>query len=200
MAFTPSPTSFFGNGYSFGSNAITLRTAGHATGETPAAFTVVITGPATETDLLTLAAHGFAVNDRVRVTTSVADEPEPLDVGTDYWVVAVPTTGTFKVSTTKGGTPVVMTDAGTGTHSVALMGPLDEVTSAMADGGASDWRKVVAGIMEAMYQRWTRTATGARPTKLNISKSNGTLNGNNITTYTVRVTYASQNIADIAPE
>jgi hypothetical protein len=38
-------------------------------------------------------------------------------MATDYYVVGTPATNTFFVSATESGTPIVYTDAGTGTHS-----------------------------------------------------------------------------------
>lgn len=68
------------------------------------------------TDLINLAAHGFANGSRVRFTTTTT-LPAPLAANTTYYVVSA-TADTFKVAATDGGAAINITDAGTGTHSV----------------------------------------------------------------------------------
>ena len=72
-------------------------------------------------DTLTSAAHGLADGDRVRVTTSAGDLPEPLAAGTTYFVI-YKSTSTLQLATTKAlaesGTQIDITDAGTGTHTL----------------------------------------------------------------------------------
>ena len=200
MAFSKTLATFFGDGYSFASNAISLRTAGHATGTVGP----VVTATEATNTLTAATSHGLAVGDRVRFTG--ADLPLGLVASTDYWVSFVGGSTallTFRVSATKGGGAVDITDEGTGTHTVVLMGLLDEVTTAMADPAETttqDWRKVVNGIMEMLYQKWTRTPAADRPTKLTIAKSSGTSNGSVIVTYSVRVVYASSGVDDLADE
>jgi hypothetical protein len=70
----------------------------------------------------------------------------------------------------------------------------------MADLADGDWRQVVAGIMEGLYQKWSNLETADRPTKLSISKSSGVAGASSILTYTVRVTLVAQGVDDLAPE
>jgi len=69
------------------------------------------------TDLLTLASHGFSLNDVVHLQNAGGALPAGLFALTKYFVVT-PLTNTFAVSLTAGGVPVDFTTNGTGTHSV----------------------------------------------------------------------------------
>ena len=60
--------------------------------------------------------HGLDIGDVIRFTTT-GTLPTGLALATDYYVVGTPATNTFFVSATESGTPIVYTDAGTGTHS-----------------------------------------------------------------------------------
>lgn len=77
---------------------------------TQGAFTVVAA-----TDVFTSAAHGLAVGDVVEFKTTTT-LPSGISASTTYYVITVPSVDTFKVSATKGGTTVNITDTGTGTH------------------------------------------------------------------------------------
>ena len=66
----------------------------------------------TGTDEIIDTAHEMRVDDIIFLTTSSADLPDPLAINTPYWVTST-TTDRFQISTSKGGTPVVITDAGT---------------------------------------------------------------------------------------
>lgn len=71
------------------------------------------------TNVITVsAAHGLAVGDRVRVTTSAADLPDAMVIDTDYYVLTVPSATTLTVSATVGGSVLNILDDGTGTHSI----------------------------------------------------------------------------------
>ena len=64
----------------------------------------------------TTAGHGL-VNGNVIRFTSTTTLPAPLEINTDYFVISTDTADTFKVSSVdKGGTSVVITTTGTGTH------------------------------------------------------------------------------------
>ena len=76
---------------------------------------------AAATDIITANAHGMSEGDLIQVTTDGADLPAGLAVSTDYYVID-PTTNTFKVSATRAGSAVDITDAGTGTHTYHLKG------------------------------------------------------------------------------
>ena len=60
--------------------------------------------------------HSLDEGDVIRFTTTDS-LPTGLALATDYYVVGTPSTNTFFVSATESGTPIVYTDAGTGTHS-----------------------------------------------------------------------------------
>lgn len=89
-----------------------------------AAFTAAVT------DIITSAAHGLSEEDRIQVSSSTT-LPAGLSASTDYFVRDV-TTNTFKVSTTKGGAAVDITDTGTGVHTFVLKGKKILVSDAEA--------------------------------------------------------------------
>jgi len=60
--------------------------------------------------------HSLDEGDVIRFSTTDT-LPTGLALATDYYVVGTPATNTFFVSATESGTPIVYTDAGTGTHS-----------------------------------------------------------------------------------
>jgi hypothetical protein len=66
--------------------------------------------------VVTLTAHGLAVDDRVFFSVSDGGAlPTGLTAGVTYYVVAVPTADTLQVSDKKGGAPLGTTSAGSGT-------------------------------------------------------------------------------------
>lgn len=67
------------------------------------------------TDFLTASAHGLTANKRVRIK-STGTLPSPLAEDTDYYVVN-PTTNTFQLSLSSGGSAIDLLDNGTGVHS-----------------------------------------------------------------------------------
>jgi uncharacterized phiE125 gp8 family phage protein len=75
---------------------------------------------AADTDILTVGNMIFATGDVVRIETDQNELPSPLAIGTDYYVRTV-SGSTFKLATTNSDTTIVnITDAGTGTHFIAL--------------------------------------------------------------------------------
>jgi len=74
-------------------------------------FTVTIAAPG----VLTLAAHGLAINDTVMLETDGA-LPTGLAVDTVYYVVATVATNTFSISATKGGTAITTSGSQSGIH------------------------------------------------------------------------------------
>jgi len=75
-------------------------------------------------DLFTsAAAHGFTVGDKLQFTTATT-LPAGLSLLTNYYVISIPSTTTFKVSATPGGTTVDITDTGTGAHTYHLKGKM----------------------------------------------------------------------------
>lgn len=83
----------------------TFYGAHHETGSL--AVPVTVSG-----DTWTRAAHGFAVNDVLMIVATGL--PGGVFDLTPYWVVAVPTADTFKLSLNKGGTPVSVSSGGSG--------------------------------------------------------------------------------------
>jgi len=71
---------------------------------------------AATSDLITITAHGFAVNTTVQVVSS-GTLPAPLTAGTIYFVRDV-TANTFKLALTAGGAAIDITTTGTGTHTM----------------------------------------------------------------------------------
>jgi hypothetical protein len=67
---------------------------------------------------LTWTAHGLLVGDAIRFTTTNT-LPASLALATTYYVVKVVDANTLQISATAGGTPIVFTLAGTGTHTAA---------------------------------------------------------------------------------
>ena len=68
------------------------------------------------TDIITSAGHGRSTGDIIEVTNSGGALPGGLAADTKYYIIN-PTTDTFQVSLTSGGSAVDITGAGTGTHS-----------------------------------------------------------------------------------
>ncbi|CAB4146795.1 hypothetical protein UFOVP496_24 [uncultured Caudovirales phage] len=64
---------------------------------------------------LTWTAHGLLVGDAIRFTTTTT-LPASLALATTYYVVKVVDANTLQISATAGGTPIVFTLAGSGTH------------------------------------------------------------------------------------
>ncbi|RYD26210.1 MAG: hypothetical protein EOP89_07510, partial [Lysobacteraceae bacterium] len=87
------------------------------------AVTITTANPAVFT---TTAAHGLQLGDGVVVQSS-ATLPTGLTANTVYYVVLVPSTTTFQVSASRGGTAVATTAAGSGTYSASPIRPLDAV-------------------------------------------------------------------------
>ncbi len=68
--------------------------------------------------VFTLVSHGLSIGDAIVLSTSAADLPSPLAVGTVYYVIAAGfTANAFEVSLTAGGAAINTTTAGSGTHS-----------------------------------------------------------------------------------
>lgn len=77
---------------------------------------------AATTDILTANAHGFIGGEILQVS-SATTLPAGLVASTDYYVIKESiTTNTFKVALTPDGTPVDVTDTGTGTHTLSVKG------------------------------------------------------------------------------
>lgn len=75
---------------------------------------------AATTDIITTgAAHGYSLGDKLRVS-STGTLPGGLAANTDYYVVAILSTTTIKVSATPNGPVLDITSTGSGTHTVLL--------------------------------------------------------------------------------
>lgn len=184
MSYTAAPQGFFGPGFTESSAAITMKTseaAGVTTGTT-------FQGEADDDVLTFAAAHNLKVGDRVRVTEGIT-LPTGLAASTDYWVKTVPSATTLTLASTKGGTKVDLTADGSADNTLQAFGPLDELTELEIDASGGDWRKMVFGIVEMLYQRWNNTPTADRPTKLSVSRSSSTNESTGVTTrfYTFQV-------------
>ena len=72
-------------------------------------------------ELVNCTGHGFSTGDRVRLTTSAADLPNGYAVDTTYYVIKV-SADTLKLAASDAdataGTPVTISDDGTGTHTI----------------------------------------------------------------------------------
>ena len=64
----------------------------------------------------TAASHGLAVGDAIALSTT-GSLPSPLSASTVYYVVTVPNSNTFTLSTTSGGAGIVTSGSQSGTHS-----------------------------------------------------------------------------------
>jgi microcystin-dependent protein len=77
----------------------------------------VVTITVASPGVFTLAAHGLVIGDRVYLTTTGA-LPTGLSANTIYYVVSTPTTDTFTLSATEGGSAINTSGTQSGTHSV----------------------------------------------------------------------------------
>lgn len=113
-----------------GGSAINITTPGTGTISYIATITIqalyrnlsyarVIGAVSTADDTLHIEAHGLAINDVFRLTTTNT-LPAGLSPATDYYVKTVPSTGSITVSATLGGATINITDTGTGTHTLTL--------------------------------------------------------------------------------
>lgn len=78
-------------------------------------FTVTIASPA----VFTRAAHGYSINQGVRLTNVGGALPTGLSIGPTYYIIATGfTTGAFQVAATPGGAAINTTGSQSGTHTV----------------------------------------------------------------------------------
>lgn len=118
-------------------------------------YTSVLTVTAANVDTggntFTITGHGLPQGRRVQFTTSNT-LPSPLAANTDYYVLN-PTTNTFQVSTTIGGTAVDITTQGTGTHSVKPARPVVVAGSSTAVQIFSNTTSPLSGTADFLIQR-----------------------------------------------
>jgi hypothetical protein len=158
------PEKFFGKGYDLASSELTLTANAHA-GVTVGAMT------ADATDLITVVGHCLRVGDKVQFATDTT-LPSGLAVATDYFVISTPDADTFTVAAgSVFGTVIDTTDAGTGTHSLVVMGLLPEITDAEADPTTGDARKVIYGMLEMLYAKFSGLPLADRPTKIDFTRT-----------------------------
>jgi hypothetical protein len=188
------PAEFFGNGYSLTSNEVRLTTS------TDSGVTIGTVTADDSTDVLTCSGHALLVGDIVQFTTT-GTLPAGLSTSTDYYVITVPTSDTFTISATAGGTVLDITDTGTGTHSVKAMGLLPELTDTEANATTGDARKVCWSIIDMIYKRLEAIPSADRPGKLTVVSSTrfDSLNNELVKTYNFTVRSESQPF-EVAPE
>jgi len=80
------------------------------------AVTISIAAPGV---LTTSAAHSLVVGDRIRLASTGA-LPTGVAVATDYYVVSVPSSTTFTISATLGGTAITTSGTQSGTHTMSV--------------------------------------------------------------------------------
>ena len=114
----------YGNGtfVTVGDNGVILTSSDgiswtkRTSGDQPTTTTIVSVSDSGGNIQIESTNHGLDEGDVIRfITTNTL--PTGLALATDYYVVGTPATNTFFVSAAESGTPIVYTDAGTGTHS-----------------------------------------------------------------------------------
>jgi hypothetical protein len=91
--------------------------------------TFTVTGASTTFTAASPATHGLAVGDTITFSAATT-MPAGLVAGQVYYVLTVPTTGTFTVAATAAGTAISPTTAGTGTLTYVAYLVADDVTRA----------------------------------------------------------------------
>lgn len=167
MPFDDSPQAFFGPGYALASSEVKLPTSDIAD------ITIgTFTCDGTTATITVSTDHNLKVGDKVSLSTTTT-LPAPF-TASDYFVVSAPTSTTLTLATSRGGTAVVSTDTGTGTHTIKALGTLQELTDTEANASTGDWRKIVYAIMEMLYQKYLNTPSADRPSRVTISRSSST--------------------------
>ncbi|NIS14586.1 MAG: DUF5309 domain-containing protein [Thermoplasmata archaeon] len=122
----------------------TTTNATVASSAVPGTQSFDFTGGASEDLWTSTVAHGLSVGDEIRFTALT--NGDPYVTGTSYWVVAVPSSTTYQLSATKGGSVLEGTadgSAGTAVQSATLSeANLGDTMQAMYDNGAP-FRNVV---------------------------------------------------------
>jgi hypothetical protein len=164
MAFDPAPKGFFGNGYALSSSEIKLPTSDFAD-ITIGTFTV----DGTTSTVTTSVAHNLKVGDKVAISSGTT-LPAPFTAA-DHYVISVPLSTTVTLALTRNGTAIVSTDTGTGTHTIKALAPLQEVTDVEGHATTGDYRAVIHGLMELLFNKYNNTPTADRPTGVTVAKS-----------------------------
>lgn len=118
--------------------------------------------------ITTAAAHGLALGDILRLTTT-GTLPAPLALNTDYVVVGRPAADQLLLGLTPGGASIDITSAGTGTHTlqqqrIVQLGTNSEIGQAMSEdqnrplphkhhviAAGQTWRAGVTNYQERLY-------------------------------------------------
>ena len=190
MAYNPLPRSFFGVDYSASTGNITLGTLGKTSGAIAASFTAA---PVANV-ITTTGYHFLKPGDAIQFSVAAS----PFSVGTTYFVKTVGESvvgagfNRLTVSATAGGAELTATTAPQTASTISALGLLYEVSDVEAAPLTGDWRKVISGLMEMLFRRWTGIPLADRPAKLTVSRASSvdptTLEV--VLTYTVRVVNA----------
>ncbi len=115
-----------------------------------------ITGTVAAGTTATATAHGLAVNDLVRFNATMLGTVTGVTAGTLYYVKSVPTTGTFTLSASPGGTVITFVGGSSGTIELfkTVGGLRTKSFSFASEGievtnhGSNEWREILddAGI------------------------------------------------------
>ena len=171
MAFIKSPFAFFGQTYNSSDDSVILKTADYAGITVGGTFSCV-----TANTIQFSAAHGLIVGDRVRFT-EISTLPVGISGNTNYYVKELIVDAELPLdvvtlSNTRGGSVIEIAAGEAADNTCQVMGPLDEVTNSESSTTATgDWRKVVFGIMEMLYWRYSSLGLDNQPTKVNVSRS-----------------------------
>lgn len=170
-------------------------------GTTPVYFATISGTNVVHLDTPNLVASKLKVNDRVYVTNTQGG----LAAATTYWVVYSSFLGTtlghdLKLSLKRGGLPVTLNSVSVAGQALRLVGPLNDLSGAAAHPTTGDWRKVIAGTMDGMYQKWSNLEEADRPKRLSMTRTNGVTGNFSSLTYTVKLTLAAQGVDAIAHE
>jgi hypothetical protein len=205
----PSPSTFYANATTESVASLLFARPGEygnyvdfeLDGTTPVYFATISGTNVVHLDTPNLVASKLKVNDRVYVTYSQGG----LAAATTYWVVYSSFLGTtlghdLKLSLKRGGLPVTLNSVSVAGQALRLVGPLNELSGAAAHPTTGDWRKIIAGTMDGMYQKWSNLEEADRPRRLSMTRANGVTGNFSSLTYTVKLTLAAQGVDAIAHE
>lgn len=85
-------------------------------------FTTNFAGDANQLTIAGAPTQPFIIDKTAWRFTTSGTLPAGLSLATDYFIVAINSTSTIEVSETFGGSPITLTDDGTGTHTIAPLG------------------------------------------------------------------------------
>jgi len=138
--------------------------------------------------LTTAVAHGLVVGDRVRLASTGA-LPTGLAVTTDYYVVSVPSSTTFTLAATVGGTAITTSGTQSGTHTLSVWrgyGPGDGAATFTLpdargyglrlydDGAGVDSGRVLGSLQADAFQgHWHQLNTDSANPKTSVSSAAG---------------------------